>query len=121
NQGYSMDLLKVVSRYYADKMGISVDQLLEPGIDVDPSIFAITRFALNVSRKASGVSQLHSRLSEEYWPKYHWVNVTNAVHFPTWQAASIAQLGTDPDPEQLWSAHSQEKQRLADFVQQQTG
>ncbi|MDQ5951871.1 MAG: hypothetical protein QG639_1152, partial [Patescibacteria group bacterium] len=120
NQGYDMELLKVLSRYYAEKMKISVEELLRPGIDVDPKLFAITRFALNVSRKASGVSELHSRLSEEYWPQYHWTNVTNGVHMPTWRSALLT-ADTIQNADALWNAHNQEKQNLATFVQQQTG
>ncbi|PIY79861.1 MAG: hypothetical protein COY81_00015 [Candidatus Pacebacteria bacterium CG_4_10_14_0_8_um_filter_43_12] len=120
NQGYPMDLLKMYSKYYANKMGITVEELLKAGIDVDPAIFAITRFALNVSRKASGVSQLHTKLSEEYWPRYHWTNVTNGVHFKTWQSPLLTQTTVD-SPSNLWQAHASEKENLLHFVQAQTG
>lgn len=118
NQGYPMDILKVLSRYYAEKMNITVDELLKPGIDLDPNTFAVTRFALNVSKKASGVSKLHTELSEEYWPQYHWTNITNGVHFPTWQSADIAAAHTSQD---LWQTHLQEKRNLMEFVQRTTG
>lgn len=120
NQGYEMDLLKILSRYYAEKMGITVEELLRPGIDVDPNIFAITRFALNVSRKASGVSALHTKLSEEYWPRYHWTNVTNGAHYPTWKSQLLNDDVTK-DSERLWNAHTKEKENLVAYVQQLTG
>jgi len=119
NMGYSMDLLRVFAGYYAAKMRISVEELLSPAIDTDPNIFSTTTFALNVSRKASGVSKLHSRLSEEYWPRYHWTNITNAVHFPTWQSAEL--VAAQDDPRSLWEAHSREKQLLSDFCARHTG
>jgi alpha-glucan phosphorylase-like protein len=119
NQSYSMDLLRVVSRYYADKMHITLDELLRQGIDGDQSQFSVTRFALNVARKASGVSKLHTQLSQENWPEYEWTNVTNGVHLPTWQSSAVAQKQNDP--ESLWHAHLQEKNNLAEFVKQQTG
>jgi starch phosphorylase len=121
NQGYPLELLRLLSRYYAEKMNISVDELLRPGIDLDPNTFAITRFALNVSRKASGVSSLHTELSEEYWPQYHWVNVTNGVHFPTWQSSAIATVSKENSAERLWSTHQEEKNKLAEFAQRYTG
>lgn len=120
NQGYDMTLLKALSKYYADKMGITVDELLKSGIDVDPSVFSITRFALNVSRKASGVSQLHTKLSEEYWPRYHWTNVTNGVHLSTWKSPLLTHE-TVQDSAALWQAHQKEKENLAAFVQRYTG
>lgn len=119
NQSYSMDLLRVLAKYYAEKMKISIDELLKQGIDDDPQQFSVTRFALNVSRKASGVSQLHTKLSQESWPEYHWTNVTNGVHFPTWQSVNISNKKNSPN--ELWEAHNQEKFGLAQFVQQQTG
>lgn len=119
NQSYSMDLLHVLAGYYAEKMKISIDELLKQGIDGDPTQFSVTRFALNVSRKASGVSKLHSKLSEEQWPEYRWTNITNGVHFPTWQSPRIA--ATKNSPHELWQNHLQEKQDLANFVQAQTG
>jgi glucan phosphorylase len=121
NQGYQLDQLRILSRYYADKMGISVDQLLAAGTDVDPAVFAVTRFALNVSRKASGVSSIHTRLSEEYWPQYHWVNVTNGVHFGTWQSPALKDISPDSPPDQIWNAHMLEKQKLSEFTAQATG
>lgn len=119
NQSYSMDLLRVLARYYADKMRISIDELLKQGIDTDTSQFSVTRFALNVSHKASGVSSLHTKLSKENWPEYNWVNITNGVHLPTWQSAQISEKQNSP--EELWQAHNHEKHALAQFVQQQTG
>ena len=119
NQSYSMDLLRVLAGYYAEKMKISVDELLKQGIDSNPGEFSVTRLALNTSRKANGVSKLHSTLSMEQWPEYKWTNITNGVHFPTWQSSRVAAVKNSPN--ELWQAHLQEKQALADFVQRETG
>ena len=124
NQIYDISILKMLGKYYADKMGISVDELVRPAIESDPNTFSVTRFALNVSRKASGVSTLHTQLSEQAWPEYRWVNATNGVHFPTWQANEIAELSRTEkltDPQALWSAHYLQKERLASFAQAHTG
>jgi starch phosphorylase len=118
NQTVSTYLLRVYGEYYAQKMGISIDRLLGQGIEHDPENFALTRFALNTSRKASGVSQLHTQLSQQTWPEYNWVNITNGVHLPTWQSSLIKKATTDQD---LWSAHVQEKRNLADFIKNRTG
>lgn len=124
NQTYDSAILKMLGKYYADKMGISIDELLRPALDGDSGGFSVTRFALNVSRKASGVSTLHSQLSEQAWPEYHWVNTTNGVHLPTWQAPEIKQLQDEnkvSDPVALWGVHQKLKGDLAHFVQQHTG
>ncbi len=119
NQGYSMDLLKVFARYYAQKMGISTEQLLADGIDLDPEVFSITNYALNTSHRANGVSELHTKLSQGTWSRYDWVNVTNGVHLPTWQDQ---ELHSQKDaPAALWNRHHQLKEDLARYVQSVTG
>ncbi len=119
NQGYDSHLLKRYATYYAQKMGISVETLLDPGKENDPDRFYVTRFALNTSRRASGVSQLHTDLSAKTWPGYTWVNITNGVHLPTWQDATTASLVNDPAG--LWRRHIENKRTLANFVHDRTG
>jgi starch phosphorylase len=101
-------------------MEISIDKLLEPGVQYQPENFVMTKFALNVSRKANGVSKLHTRFSQEHWPEYNWCNVTNGVHMPTWQKENIRTA--DPKNHQaLWDAHLDNKRKLMEFVQEKTG
>jgi glucan phosphorylase len=119
NQGYSMNILRAYSQYYADKMGVTTDRLLATGIDSDPEVFSMTRFALNVSHRASGVSALHTSLSKDQWPEYNWNNITNGVHLPTWQDQRIVQAGDDTQA--LWSAHQANKIELMEYVRAQTG
>ncbi|NMB57209.1 alpha-glucan family phosphorylase [Candidatus Beckwithbacteria bacterium] len=119
NPGYNINLLRMYGQYYADKMGISIDQLLEPGMENNAENFVVTRFALNVSCKASGVSKLHTELSKKSWPEYNWCNVTNGVHMPTWQDPEIRDCNKDKTD--LWFVHKKKKQELMEFVRQQTG
>ena len=124
NPGYPTGLVEVYGKYYADKMGVTISELIKDGIeDHDQETFRVTRFALNISRKASGVSQIHYRLSEKQWPEYTWVGVTNGVHMSTWQAENIRALQASAfsDKQALWNAHQDNKKRLAEFVRQQTG
>jgi alpha-glucan phosphorylase-like protein len=124
NPGYPTGLVKIYGQYYADKMGVQIEELLKDGIENDDQeTFRVTRFALNVSRKASGVSQIHYALSEKQWPEYKWVGITNGIHKGTWQAENIHQMQEQgfQDDHALWQAHQQNKKNLAEFVQQQTG
>ncbi len=119
NQSYDAHLLRRYAKYYADKMGQSVEVLLEPGLEDGPDRFYITRFALNTSHKASGVSELHTKLSRDAWPEYNWVNITNGVHLPTWQKPELAAAAHDGVA--LWQAHTQAKEQLRALVQARTG
>jgi glycogen phosphorylase len=119
NPSYDASLLKRYAQYYADKMGVNVETLLEVGLEGDPDRFFVTRFALNTSVRASGVSQLHTKLSAESWPGYDWMNITNGVHLPTWQDPTLKSL--QDKPAELWQRHQQLKQNLSEFVQRRTG
>lgn len=119
NQGYPLDILKPLSKYYSDAMQISNDVLLQDGIAENETVFSMTTFALNTSRKANGVSTIHTELSKERWPLYHWTSVTNGVHFPTWQASNIEE--NRENNINLWKAHVENKRSLADFTHKHTG
>lgn len=119
NPGIELDLVKKYAQYYADKMGVPVDQVLKDGLDQESDTFHITQFALNTSRKASGVSQLHFQLSQQYWSGYNWVGITNGVHLPTWQDKQIREC--DVSSHEIWLVHQQKKQQTMEFIRQRTG
>jgi starch phosphorylase len=119
NNAFDIQLLKAYALYYAEKMGVTINELLEPGIDTSNGAFSMTQFALNTSHKASAVSQIHYQLSKEIWPEYNWVGITNGVHLPTWQDEKIRNC--DLSDEALWQAHKENKQELVDFVATRTG
>lgn len=119
NKGYPTSLIETYADYYAQKMGISLEELLIDGTQGHPEEFKMTRFALNISSKANGVSALHTKLSSEAWGQYSWQNVTNGVHFPTWQSRELSQENlTD---QRIWEIHTKNKQALVDFVRERTG
>ncbi len=120
NQAYDTGLLEHYALYYAEKMGVTINELLEPGIDRDTDgKFSMSLFALNTSSKASSVSQSHFELSKSIWPEYDWKNVTNGVHMPTWQDQEIREC--DKNDMSLWGAHCKKKAELVDFVRARTG
>lgn len=119
NQSYERELIERYSRHYADSMGVSLTNLLEPAIEPETGRLSLTQLALNASCRASSVSQPHFELSKSIWPEYDWVNITNGVHLPTWQDADI--LKTKDDPAALWEAHRTKKRQLMELVQSRTG
>lgn len=119
NKTYPTSLVQSYAAYYAQKMGISLDELTKDGIETRPGEFSLTQFALNVSKRASAVSQVHAKFCKEAWPNYHWVGVTNGVHLPTWQSQKIKT--TAGDLQQLWQAKQAEKQALQTFVAKRSG
>lgn len=118
NQSHSSDLLRAYSDYYARRMGISVDELLRPGLTA-AGLFNPTQFALNTSSRVSAVSQLHYRLCQEAWPDHHWSGITNGVYHPEWQDHDIKAVADNSHL--LWQVHQAKKAALRDFVVQRTG
>jgi starch phosphorylase len=117
NQTYDLDMMKVYCKYYAERMGISVDRLLRDG--VENGRFDVTRFALNSSSRASSVSEPHFRVCQKNWPRYHWVNVTNGVHFPTWADARLHEANLSD--EDLWRYHQENKRATQRLIAERTG
>ncbi|NCU31391.1 MAG: alpha-glucan family phosphorylase [Candidatus Moranbacteria bacterium] len=117
NQTYDLDLMKAYTKYYAEKMGISVSDLLKDGLDKQGR-FDVTLFALNTSGHASSVSQSHFKVCKKNWPKYNWVNITNAVHFPTWHDS---RLSADLGDEELWQTHLDAKRKTQELIAARTG
>ncbi len=117
NQTYDLDLMKAYTKYYAEKMGINVVDLLKDSLDKQGR-FDVTLFALNTSGRASSVSQSHFKVCKKLWPKYNWVNITNAVHFPTWHDAHLSSELSD---EELWQAHLDAKRQTQTLIAARTG
>ena len=118
NQTYDLDMMKAYAKYYSQKMEITVDKLLKPGVDEDGR-FDVTLFALNTSKKASSVSEPHFEICKKNWPEYTWVNVTNGVHFPTWVDRRLHEDGISD--EELWHYHLENKFETQKLIFERTG
>jgi glycogen phosphorylase len=122
NVTYADDLLAKYAEPFAQQLGQPVTNLLQLGQNPNrplPGRFSITDFALNVSRKANGVSRPHTKLAMEQWPQHKWANITNGVHLPTWQKPEFQQ--PLPNATTLWQHHRKYKQQLAMVALQRTG
>ncbi len=120
NQTYPLDLIKKYAQPFADRLGISADELIKPGLDKNATDrFSITQLALNSSIRASGVSQRHTQLAKQSWPDYHWDAITNGVHLKTWQKPEFAQPTNDD--QELWNTHRKYKHRLMEMAVERTG
>lgn len=120
NMSYPFALVDEFLQPWAKRLGIPTSTLLTDGLGTDPNRFEITHFALRMSRKASGVSEPHTKLCRRQSPEFDWVNITNGIHFPTWQGLAWSQAAKS-SPEALWYAHLQGKRELAAEAQRRTG
>ena len=89
---------------YADKLGISFDELIGMGRmnpDDKGERFCMSTFACNTCQEVNGVSWLHGEVSKDmfagiwngYFPEESHVGyVTNGVHFPSWCATEWKEL-----------------------------
>jgi starch phosphorylase len=132
------DVVRYAGRLAAEA-GLDEETLLALGRFDGVTAFGLTPFALRLSARANGVSELHGAVAREMWHELGNVrelpigHVTNGVHLGTWIEPRLAELlrseGVRPeappdeghwervagiDPEALWSVHDGARRRLAE-------
>lgn len=118
NPTYSADTVRFWGKPFADEMGVSIDELIKPGL-IGNNRFSITQFALKTSGKQSAVSQVHGRYLKNKYPDYNWTSITNGIYLPRWQDSDFRKRNiTD---EQIWSLHQKKKKELMETVKERTG
>lgn len=98
----------------------------------------MTLLAMNMSRYVNGVAKRHAEVSRAMFPGQRIEAITNGVHAWTWTSESFKAVfkrhipgwGNDPaslrsavgiPKEEIWEAHAQAKERLAEEVERRTG
>jgi starch phosphorylase len=98
----------------------------------------MTYLALNLSHYVNGVAKRHGLVSQHMFAHYEIDAITNGVHVPSWTSASFERLFDRHIPDwradnfalryalsipgnEVWDAHQQEKQKLIDHINRETG
>ncbi len=146
NDAFNETMMKEYFGAQLDPYGVSWDQFYSIGKDMTTGLFSMTIMALNCSKSANGVSELHGEVSRKIWnemwkdiPSYEVpiTHITNGVHTETWMSKNIKKLYSEyltddwinqiDDPKTwervdnipgktLWEAHAERKTRLAEVV-----
>jgi starch phosphorylase len=99
--------------------GLNYEQMRYIGGDP----FGMTVAGLRLAQMANGVSKLHGVTAREMWadiePRAPIISITNGVHVPTWQNASVSQAVQQGG--NLWKAHCAAKEELLNYVVSSTG
>lgn len=115
NESHPIELLT----YMGANLNLKEKQLKKLG----GSPFNMTVGALNLSRKANAVAELHGQTANKMWAhvqKAHdIIPITNAIHQPTWVDGVLQELLDQPD--QLWERHQDNKRDLIQFLKERTG
>jgi starch phosphorylase len=101
---FSVDLVKPYLSSFADRLEISVDEILswgqpmKSGADTSLSMFVL---ALRMSQYCNGVSELHGKVARRMW-SHVWpgrpedevpiTHITNGIHIPSWISVENALL-----------------------------
>lgn len=81
---FDVDVMKsIFSRYLKDK-GLTIDNLINLGIDKERNMFSMTLFALNMSSRVNSVSKKHMDEALKVWKGYNVANVTNGIDIDRW-------------------------------------
>jgi len=95
---------ELIQRYFGGAgaaEGVPVEQILELGAELDPSVFNMAHMGLRMAQRRNGVARLHGVVSREMfadlWPGLDAAEVpissiTNGVHAPTWVAREVFEL-----------------------------
>lgn len=118
---FSYDDVSDIARDLPDIRGRAGDEILN-----------MTALAMNNSRIANGVSQLHAKVSQDLFPGYNIIGITNGVHSFTWTSPEMKALYDQYIPEwrndpsrieensipddDLIDAHLAAKKRLIDYT-----
>jgi starch phosphorylase len=103
---------------FAKNLGIDTQLLIKDGLS-NPHTFSITQFALNVSRKQSTVSKIHTESAKHQWPNYNWISITNGVHMRRWQDSDFR--NPNLSDQEIWNLHTAKKKELVSTVLKRTG
>ncbi len=110
---FDRSLVEKYARFYAERLGHSMDDLMklglarEPGGPAGAALFNMAHLALSGSSHANGVSRLHRRVSRRIfqsryprWPELEVPvdYVTNGVHIPTWDSPAAQRLWGEACP-----------------------
>jgi glycogen phosphorylase len=117
------DLWKMIGGY-CEEHGVSKDFLMSLGAyKGDRTLFATTRFLLNLSGRANGVSVIHTVFEKQKYPESQLVAVTNGVYVPRWQSAlwrrecPVEELSS----EKMWAIKNELRRELLEEVNELSG
>ena len=145
---FSFQMMEDHFRHFWERIGLSREQFLQLGTPPGGNTFSMTVLALNMSRKANGVSRRHGEVSREIWQflfpgrsveEVPITSITNGVHVPTWLSGPMVRLlrkhlGNDfmrahdsteawdgvleIPDEALWDTHTALKSRMFRFIRE---
>ena len=110
---FERSLVEKYARFYAERLGHSMDDLMKLGLAREPgglagaALFNMAHLALSGCSHANGVSRLHGRVSRRIfqsryprWPELEVPvdYVTNGVHIPTWDSPAAQKLWSEACP-----------------------
>jgi glycogen phosphorylase len=127
NERYDPALARELLGSVAADVDLTPERMTELGRGPDDTLgdaFDLTAFGLRQAAIVTAVSRLHGRTATATWrdtigKDVGWV--TNGVHLATWQAepmrAALSPGGErNASDRDLWSAHTEQKRQLIDFL-----
>lgn len=118
NLEYPVEIIKNWAKLFSKSIGTDCEALIKDGF-INPQVFSITLFALNISARRNAVSRDHFENSKKEWPDYQWEYVTNGIYLPRWQDSDFRKK--DLSDREIWELHTTKKHELAKTVLQRTG
>lgn len=120
---FNKEELKKILGAYLTRHKVALEDFWQMGLrQHDPEFFSATRFLLNTSIRANGVSITHTLFEKRRYPGSTLIPITNGVHKHRWISPRFPEEGIGQlSDEELWGIHGQNKDDLAKFIKQVTG
>lgn len=117
NPTYPKELIEKWATPFAEEIGVETEMLIKEGL-INPTTFALTDFALNISSKQSAVSKIHAKYAKEQYPNFDWIAITNGINPLRWQDSDFRRELSDRE---IWNMHMAKKEELMATVVKRTG
>lgn len=116
NDIFTFQLVRDIVGPYASQENLPLENILEIGrlTNTTEDLFGMTPLSLAISKKANGVSNIHSIAAKKLWPSYQLIPITNGIHLPNWVADNIKQLTSNCNESALKSLKAENISTLHD-------
>lgn len=120
---FTKEQLKKILGAYLTRHKVALEDFWQMGLrQHDPEFFSTTRFLLNTSIRANGVSITHTLFEKRRYPNSTLMPITNGIHKHRWVSPRFPEQGiAQLSDQELWGIHCQNKDDLAKFIKHSTG
>lgn len=110
HDSFEKSMMAIQLELYAKEIGVSVDKMIEKGLDSNKQSFSTTHLAFEAATKVNAVSKLHADVASKLWSDHPMEPITNGIALERWD-----KIGK----EELRAKHQENKANLLDLIRRE--